>query len=287
MNWLQYGNRAMRRMLQAQGVSSTTRRVMGHDVHAYRVEGTGSGPPLLLVHGLGSSANAFFRTLLPLSKTFREVWAIDLPGNGFSPSPSTGPMSVRAMVELLLEFRRSVIGRPVFLLGNSLGGGMSLYAASQEPEAFVGLALVSPAGAKIAEERFAELLKSFHLTNAKEARVFAHKLFAKPPFAMLLFADELRKMVSTDTVKAIVKEVGPADAVTEAMLARLSMPTLLIWGQSEKLLPYEGLAYFRSHLPKGAEVEEVEGFGHMPQMEHPKQFVERVTHFARRRGLAS
>jgi pimeloyl-ACP methyl ester carboxylesterase len=103
---------------------------------------------------------------------------------------------------------------------------------------------------------------------------------------MLLFAGELRNLVGTETVKSIVKEVGPADAVTEEMLAKLTMPTLLIWGQREKLLPYEGLQYFRANLPKSAEVREVEGFGHMPQMEHPERFVEEVTSFAKRRGLA-
>jgi pimeloyl-ACP methyl ester carboxylesterase len=286
MNWLHYGNRAMRKVLQAQGVQSSVRRVHGQDVHFYKVEGPGKGPPLLLVHGLGSSANAFFRTLRPLSQTFREVWAIDLPGNGFSPSPGEGPLSVRQYVALLLGFRRDVIQDKVFLLGTSLGGGMALYAASQEPESFAGLGLVSPAGARIDQARFAELLQSFQLNDARAARAFAHKLFARPPLAMLLFADELRKMVSTPTVRAIVKEVGPADAVTEAMLARLSMPTLLIWGQREKLLPYEGLEYFRAHLPQGAEIDEAEGFGHMPQVEHPRRFVEKVSHFARRKGLA-
>jgi pimeloyl-ACP methyl ester carboxylesterase len=64
------------------------------------------------------------------------------------------------------------------------------------------------------------------------------------------------------------------------------MPTLLIWGQREKLLPYEGLEYFRAHLPQGAEIDEAEGFGHMPQVEHPRRFVEKVSHFARRKGLA-
>ena len=63
------------------------------------------------------------------------------------------------------------------------------------------------------------------------------------------------------------------------------MPTLLIWGQSEKLLPYEGLDFFRAHLPAHAEIHEVKGFGHMPQMEHPRAFVERLETFAASRGL--
>jgi pimeloyl-ACP methyl ester carboxylesterase len=249
-------------------------------VHYYRAQRGGAGPPLLLVHGLGSSANAFFKTLLPLARTFSAVYAVDLPGNGFSPVPGAGPMPVREQVELLREFRRELVGEPVVLLGNSLGGGMALNFAFQEPEALRALALVSPAGAQVSEERFRELVASFSVKTARDARVLAGKLYAKPPLSVLLFADELRKMMTTDAVKSAIAGVSRDDLVQPAQLQGLSMPTLLIWGQRERLLPYEGLDFFRAHLPSHAEVHEVSGFGHMPQMEHPHAFVERVRKFA-------
>ena len=63
------------------------------------------------------------------------------------------------------------------------------------------------------------------------------------------------------------------------------MPTLLVWGKSEKVLPYEGLEYFRAHLPSHAEIHEVQGFGHIPQMERPLELVELLMGFARRHSL--
>ncbi len=285
MEWLGLANKVIRRTLMATGVTSEVVRIRDADVHFYRAERGGKGPPLLLVHGLGSSANAFFRTMLPLAKHFRSVVAVDLPGNGFSPIPVSGPLTMRQHVEVLSEFRRRMIGEPVFLLGNSLGGGMSLTFALEQPEAVKALALVAPAGARVADERLKGLLQSFHVDDAKQARALANKLFASPPLYMLLFADELRKMVSTDTVKTIVKEVSPADLFTPEQLATLKMPTLLIWGRQEKLLPYEGLDFFRAHLPANAEIHEVKGFGHMPQMESPRAFIERVTKFAVAKGL--
>jgi pimeloyl-ACP methyl ester carboxylesterase len=60
---------------------------------------------------------------------------------------------------------------------------------------------------------------------------------------------------------------------------------MLVWGQSEKLLPYESLDYFRTFLPKHAEVHEVPGFGHIPQMEKPAELVELLLGFARRNKL--
>lgn len=287
MEWLSLANRVIRRTLIARGISSEVVLLQGVDVHFYRAEGKGRGPPLMMVHGLGSSANAFFRTMAPLSKTFSAVFAVDLPGSGFSPVPSKGPMPVHDQVELLREFRRRVIGQQVFLLGNSLGGAMALNLAFREPAALKALGLVSPAGAQVTAERFEQLLASFKVQDAKGARVLAHKLFVKPPLSLLLFADELRKMVSTETVKSIVATISTQDFVQGAQLQVLPMPTLLIWGQSEKLLPYEGLEFFRAHLPSHAEIHEVKGFGHMPQMEHPRAFVERVNQFAVSRGLSS
>jgi pimeloyl-ACP methyl ester carboxylesterase len=280
MEWMQYANRSIRQVMKMRGVKSNIAQLSTCDIHYYHMHGTGRAPPLLLLHGLGSSANAFFRSFFPLSKVFREVWAIDLPGNGFSPVSAAGYLPIRSQVEAVLEFRRSIIKKKVVLTGNSLGGAMSILAASQEPKSFDGLCLVSPAGAKIDARRLQLLLKSFELSNKADARVFANKLFAQPPLGMLVFADELRKMVSSPVVKAFIKEVSPEDSATPEMLAKLSMPTWLIWGTKEKLLPYESVEFFKEHLPKHAKVFEVEGFGHMPQMEHPQRFVEKMTDFA-------
>lgn len=285
MEWLGLANAMIRRTLISAGVASERATVAGAEVHYYRAQRRGDGVPLLLVHGLGSSANAFFRTLLPLSRRFSRVYALDLPGNGFSPLPAGGPLSAAAQVELLLEFQRRVIGERVFLLGNSLGGAMALNAAAAAPEALHALGLVSPAGARVSEARFRQLLTSFEVHSARDARRLAHQLFARPPLGLLLFADELRKMVNTEAVRALVRHVSPADLFEAPLLRALSMPTLLIWGQQEKLLPYEGLEFFREHLPPHAEVHEVKEFGHMPQMEHPRAFVQRVLKFASARGL--
>lgn len=285
MRLLELGNQAVRRMLVARGVVSETHQVLGHQVHSYRAIGTGQGPALLLVHGLGSSANAFFRTVVPLSRRFRSVYALDLPGNGFSPLPSSGPLLLREYVEVLRAFRAQVIGERVFLIGNSLGGAMAFYFAHEEPAALEALALVSPAGAKIAPHRLESTLRSFEISTRREARGLVRKLFAKPSLPLLAFAGELRHLAGSPAAKSIRQQVTPEDSVTEEMLRGLSMPTLLIWGQQEKLLPYESLDYFRAHLPKNAEVHEVYKFGHMPQMEHPREFVRRITAFAEARGL--
>lgn len=286
MTLLETANRAMRKILVAQGVKSQVHSVRGHEVHAYTLAGQGLGPPLFLVHGLGSSANAYWRTLKPLSLHFRRVWALDVPGNGFSPTPATGPLSWREQLATVRAFMEEVIREPVFLIGNSLGGAMSLYLAHEVPQLVKALGLISPAGAKLEDQRFRDLVRSFEVNTLAEARSMTRRLFAKPPLPLLLLAGEMRNLYANPTVKSLIREVQPADAVTEPMLQSLAMPTLLIWGTKEKLLPREGLAYFRAHLPKHAEIHEVEGFGHMPQMENPRPLVRHIIDFARSNHLA-
>ncbi len=285
MNLLETANRAMRRVLVAQGVASEVHQVRGQQVHAYRVEGKGLGPPVLMVHGLGSSANAFFRTLLPLSTHFRRVWALDVPGNGFSPAPASGPMPWREQLATVRAFLDEVVQEPVFLIGNSLGGAMCLYLAHQAPSQLKALGLISPAGAKLDAEQFKRLVKSFEVNSLAEARAMTRRLFARPPVPLLLLASEMRRLYENPTVRHLIAEFTPEDAVTEQMLGGLTMPTLLIWGSHEKLLPREGLAYFRAHLPPHAVVHEVAEFGHMPQTEHPRPLVRHVIDFARSQGV--
>jgi pimeloyl-ACP methyl ester carboxylesterase len=285
MDFLGTANRGIRRLLTARGVESRTHQVDGLPVHAYHLKGQGSGPPMLLVHGLGSSANSFYRALFPLAKRFRSVWALDIPGNGFSPLPPSGPLPIRQQVAMVRRFQEQVIGEQVFRVGNSLGGAMSLSFAHEAPQNLLALGLVSPAGARVAPERLEALVRSFEVTSTAQARAMTRRLFHRAPLPVLLFAGELKALYASPTVRSVMAEVRPEDTITEAMLAGLSMPTLLIWGRSEKLLPYEGLHYFRAHLPRTAEVQEVEGFGHMPQMERPQELVARLTAFAQARGL--
>src|SRR5581483_6270473 len=224
--------------------------VNGFDVHRYRLSGAGSGPPVLLLHGLGSSANAFSRVLFELQKSFRAVWALDLPGNGFSPLPSSGPVSLETSVRLLLRFLEEQVREPVFLIGNSLGGAMSMYAASEAPSAVRALGLVAPAGARVPPERIRALLSSFDVKTTKDARALTRRLFHRTPLPLQLFAGQLRVLYGSAAVKGILSEVKEDDGVTPDRLEKLSMPTLLVWGKSEKLLPYEGIDYFRANLPK-------------------------------------
>src|SRR6478735_4046644 len=100
-------------------------------------------PPVVLVHGLGGS-HLNWVGIAPALAARRRVVAIDLPGFGLSPALGRAT-SVNHNAALLSRFVHEVLGRPVVLVGNSMGGMVSLLLADRRPEQVVGLALVDPA----------------------------------------------------------------------------------------------------------------------------------------------
>jgi pimeloyl-ACP methyl ester carboxylesterase len=276
----------VRRGLQALGVHSELHRIDGVVVHAYRVAGTGDGPPVVLVHGLAGSANGFLRILRPLARRFSTVYALDFPGNGFSPLPATGPLDLRAQLEVLHGFLRDVVGAPAFVVGNSLGGALALMLAGEHPEDVAALGLVAPAGARLSPRGYSELMAVLDLRSNADAVRLTRTLFHRPPRLAPLLARGMRRMHAAPAVRAIRNGTRPNDHVPVEILARLRAPVLVLWGGSEKLLPPEMLAWYRANLPRSAQIDVVEGFGHVPQVERPRELVDRLTRFATEAGLA-
>jgi len=266
------------------GIRTYTVRLNGCQVHFYAKRGVGGGPPAVLLHGLGASGLAYFKVFSSLAQKLSAVYALDFPGFGFSPLPPEGPLSLEAMAELAQSFLAEELQQPVFLFGHSMGGALAAQVASQNPERVRALCLWAPAGARISPEAAAGLSKLFEVHTARQARALLRRLFVHTPWYAEWFAGSFVPMLDTPAVRAI----GASDmqrCLEPSVLHRLHMPTLLVWGACERLLPPEGIGYFREHLPKGAAVLEVKGFGHMPQWESPKKCMRIWWEFAQSRGL--
>ncbi|RKG80580.1 alpha/beta fold hydrolase [Corallococcus terminator] len=278
--------KAMRRVLVARGVQSETVNVAGQAVHHYALQGQGKGPPVLLVHGLGGSANGFGRTFFGLARRFSRVLAPDLPGHGFSGAYCGGPTCVKSQFDVLTAYCEQVVKEPALVVGNSLGGAMAVNLAAEHPEWVKALALVAPAGAELTPQALTTLLSVFEVKSNEDARELTRRLFHRPPWAAMLLASEMRKFYSNPTVQALAADAIATQASIAPQAVRdLKMPVLFLWGGSERLLPPEILTWYRQHLPRQAEVHVVEGFGHVPQMERPDAFVSHLVGFADRAGL--
>jgi pimeloyl-ACP methyl ester carboxylesterase len=116
---------------------------IGGLVHYVDYGGADDGPAVVLVHGLGGS-HLNWDLFAPLLTPRARVWALDLPGFGRS-EPGGRQTSVQANVAVLQRFLAEVVGEPVVLVGNSMGGMISILAAGERPDAVTGLVLLDPA----------------------------------------------------------------------------------------------------------------------------------------------
>ena len=285
MDLLSTAQKALRQYLKARGAVSELVTVGGLSLHHYVVRGAGRGGPALLVHGLAGSANGYYRLLFALARRFSVVHAMDLPGHGFSPEPASGPLPVEGLLETLERYAATVVRQPSLVVGNSLGGAMSLRLATRQPSFVRALALVCPAGAQLSPQGFEDLQKAMLVKTTRDAMALTRRLFHRLPVGWLLFSSELKKMYGTPAVRRVFAGATFDQCIPPEELGALRMPVLLLWGGSDRLLPADGIDYFRAHLPRHAQVELVKGFGHVPQVERPIQVLRRLIRFADEAGL--
>ena len=285
LDLLSTAQKALRQYLKARGAVTELVPVGAHSLHHYVVRGKGKGGPALLVHGLGGSANGYYRLLFALARRFSVVHAVDLPGHGFSPQPATGALQVEALLETLERYAATVVREPALVVGNSLGGAMSLRLATRQPSFVRALALVCPAGARMSPQGFEEVRRAMLVKTSRDAAALTRRLFHRLPVGWLLFSSELKKMYGAPAVRQVFAGATADQYLLPEELGALRMPILLLWGESDRLLPADGVDYFRTHLPRHAQVEVVKGFGHVPQVERPIQVIRRLIRFADEAGL--
>jgi pimeloyl-ACP methyl ester carboxylesterase len=116
---------------------------LGGPVHVVDHGGPAEGPTVVLVHGLGGS-HLNWDLFAPLLTPHARVLALDLPGFGRS-EPGARQATVHANVAVLDRFLREVAGGPVVLVGNSMGGMISILETAAAPELVRGLVLLDPA----------------------------------------------------------------------------------------------------------------------------------------------
>ena len=169
----------------------------------------------------------------------------------------------------------------MILVGSSLGGALALRYAVERPGRLVALALISPAGARTSPSEWDELLDAFKIDSAADARRLLARLYHRAPWYLAALAPGLQDIMKGAAVRDVVDSATLDNLPMPDSLSALQMPILLLWGQSERLLPPSALAYFRRHLPQHAIVEEPAGFGHSPHLDDPARLGERLLAFAR------
>lgn len=249
----------------------------------------GEGPPMVLLHGAGDNALDWRWVLPVLSRTHR-VYAPDLPGSPDSARPSTD-YSPAFFERFVAAFADALgVGSAVFV-GNSLGGLVSLRLALSEPERVNALVLVDSAGLGAAVN---PAFNSVNVPGLAEAmlpywrtRVGAYQrawartalLFAHPPKSVPRewVAEQCRLALSPgyleahlSALRALVSPLGQREVVLDE-LPLLKMPTLVVWGERDRVFPERQAREAVARLQRGS-LSLIPGCGHMPHVECPDRF---------------
>ncbi len=237
----------------------------------------GHGPPLVLLHGLGSSIYTW-KDVWPTLAAHHDVIAMDLPGFGDSgvPEHPTGETAMRSVVGLM---DRLAVAR-ASIVGNSLGGAIAVAIDARAPARVDRLVLVDAAGYNF---KLADRPWILRVAAAVPPAVVA-ALPVRPMMTLALrqvFHDD--GLVTPARVAAYVEPLrrpGAAAALNRLLMApdalgfpevirRVQAPTLIIWGRYDEWIPLRDATRFAADIP-GARVAFVEA-GHMPQEERPAE----------------
>jgi pimeloyl-ACP methyl ester carboxylesterase len=275
-----------RRALARRGITSRSVRTPQATLHVYDVLGSGALPPIVLLHGIGSAATPFGPVVGRLRRDARRVIAPDFPGHGFSDEASA-KLTVSSLLESMTQLLDDMLDQPATLVGNSLGGAVAIAYALRRPDRVRGLVLVSPAGARLSEDEWRALRTTFHLRSRAEARAFVERLYHRAPRIAPLIARELPAIMQRPAVRDLLESATNDDLPAPEQLGTLRAPILLLWGQSERILPPSTLDYYARHLPKHTVIERPEGFAHCPHFEDPGALSRRIVEFSRAHSSVS
>jgi pimeloyl-ACP methyl ester carboxylesterase len=246
------------------------------------------------VHGFGASTDHWRKNIAQLQQNF-QVWAIDLLGFGRSGKPELA-YSGQLWQEQLKDFIEQVIGKPVVLAGNSLGGYVSLCVGATYPQWTKGIILLNSAGPfkegkpdpqanpwqKLVRSVLLQPWASYLLFQYVRRRQNIRKTLEKVYLDKSAVTDQLVEDIYRPSCDAGAAQVfaavfkTPQGESVDQLLVKLRSPLLLIWGEADPWMNSRARgAKFRQYYP-GVEEHYLHA-GHCPHDEVPEQVNQLIT----------
>ncbi|MBB3083612.1 alpha/beta fold hydrolase [Geodermatophilus sabuli] len=283
------------------GARSTSVELAGDRVHVLDLGGPAGAPPLLCVHGLGSSTLGF-GLLGPLLAAERRVLAVDLLGHGRSAAGTAA--GNRRLIGRIVE---RVVGEPVVLVAQSMGGVLALLHAAEAPETVDRLVLIGPPVPRptrlpldpllAARRAFLRLppverAVATRLRRMTPEEVVAQQVRQATPHVDRLPAEVVPIVVAETRERAARPDAAAAQAaqwrsITDTMallmrprrfratVARVLAPTLYLQGEDDPLAPVAAARALAATRPDW-QLEVLPGIGHLPHLEDAPGTADRV-----------
>ncbi|WP_250545472.1 alpha/beta fold hydrolase [Paenarthrobacter sp. DKR-5] len=263
-----------------------------------RYRRTGSGTPVLLLHGIGQSLEDWNEQHERLAER-HTVYSVDLPGSAYSERLS-GQATLATLAGALPAFLDALgVHEPLPVVGNSLGGAVAMKLAADYPGRVSALVLVNSAGFG-KEVALALRLLAIRPLAAVLAR--PHEAASRRTVQSLFYDKALvtdarvghsfalsQRAAHRQTLIDVARDLGSISGVTEGWrtallgaVAKADIPTLVVWGDHDHILPFAHLEAATAALPR-AESHVFQNTGHMPQIERPDEFAAVLEDFLSRR----
>jgi pimeloyl-ACP methyl ester carboxylesterase len=252
----------------------------------------GSGEPLVLIHGIGSSWRVW-KPVLPALEARHDVLAISLPGFGESPPLDREP-TVPALADAVEEELDAAGMETAHLAGNSLGGWLSAELARRGRARSV--VAISPAGLWTPKEHeFAMRSLEASYASARRLAPFAGRLTRSPVLRALLYLQVAARGWRLDSDEAAygiqALAASPSFEAARDWIARnrrladgleeIDRPFLVVWGSWDFLLPVRQAPRWVRLVP-GAELRELPRLGHVPMADDPELVASSILDFTSR-----
>jgi pimeloyl-ACP methyl ester carboxylesterase len=287
----------------AQGTYGESRTVdLGGVVHYVDFGGPDGAPTVVLVHGLGGS-HLNWDLFAPLLRPHARVLPLDLPGFGRS-EPGDRRTTVHDNVRVLDWFLRDVAGTPVVLVGNSMGGMISILQTAASPETVNGLVLLDAAvpgprrsldplvAVTFAAYAIPRVGERFLSMRRKRSTPLRHvrdmlRLCGVDPDALpaatidrsLTLLEQRRDVAGMDraflsAARSLLRQLVDPRSYRRAMAA-VAVPVLMVQGDEDRLVPVAAARDISARHPHWQYLE-LPGVGHVPQLQVPERLATEV-----------
>jgi pimeloyl-ACP methyl ester carboxylesterase len=266
--------------------------IHGHEV-TYRM--AGSGPALLLIHGIAGSSRAW-RDVMPALAEHHTVIAPDLLGHGESAKPM-GDYSLGAFASGLRDLLEVLDVERATVVGQSFGGGVAMQLAYQHPDRCERLVLVGSGGLG---REVSWMLRALTLPGSEYVLPFIAPWFVRdrgdavsrfirdrgvraPKVAEMWSA--YRSLTETENrtaflrvVRGVIDPGGQTVSAMDRLYLAAAVPTLIVWGSDDPIIPVAH-AHAAHEVIVGSRLEIIDGVGHFPHVEAPARFIEVLEDF--------
>ena len=258
---------------QLAGLTPRTVNVDGLTLHYYE-GGPADAPTLLMIHGFGANRDNWLR----FARHFKDyrVIALDLPGFGESSKPDID-YDVASQTERVHAFAKTLGLTRLHLIGNSMGGHIAALYAARHPEQVLSVALLDNAG--VTSPRKSEMFAMIErgepnplvVRRAEDFDALMRFVFVNPPplpeSLKRHFAEQ--SMANQAIYDKIFRQLRERYVPLEPELPKIQVPTLLLWGEQDRVLDVSSIEVMKPLL-KQPSVVIMPDCGHAPMIERPE-----------------